>query len=194
MRIVDKKLDDVLVIELDCHEDERGYFMEIFSEAEFKRLGIDFKPVQDNCSHSLKKGTVRGLHFQKNQYAQAKLIRCTKGSFYDLATDVRKDSPTFGETAVIKLSEDDHKLVFIPKGFAHGVAILEDHSEYTYKVDALYNGEAQNNGGLSCLYDSSKLDIHGLLGDTELILSNRDIEGVSSSLDTLDTDFIYRRK
>lgn len=193
MKIVDRKLEDILVIELDCHYDERGYFMEIFSEAEFERLGIDFKPVQDNCSHSLKKGTVRGLHFQKNQYAQAKLIRCTKGCFYDLATDVRKGSPTFGETAVIKLSEDDHKLVFIPKGFAHGVAILEDDSEYTYKVDALYNGEAKNNGGLSCLYDASKLDIRKLLGDTELILSSRDIDGVSSSLETLDTDFIYGR-
>ncbi len=191
MKIVDRKLEDILIIELDCHYDERGYFMEIFSQAEFDKLGIDFKPVQDNCSHSLKKGTVRGLHFQKNKYAQAKLIRCTKGCFYDLATDVRKGSPTFGETAVIKLSEDDHKLVFIPKGFAHGVAILEDDSEYTYKVDALYNGKPENNGGLSCLYDSNKLDIHALLEGTDLILSSRDIDGVSSSLETLDTDFVY---
>lgn len=191
MKIVDRKLEDILIIELDCHYDERGYFMEIFNQAEFDKLGIDFKPVQDNCSHSLKKGTVRGLHFQKNKYAQAKLIRCTKGCFYDLATDVRKGSPTFGETAVIKLSEDDHKLVFIPKGFAHGVAILEDDSEYTYKVDALYNGKPENNGGLSCLYDSNKLDIHALLEGTDLILSSRDIDGVSSSLETLDTDFVY---
>ena len=193
MKIIDRKLEDILIIELDCHYDERGYFMEIFSQAEFDRLGIDFHPVQDNCSHSLKKGTVRGLHFQKNKYAQAKLIRCSKGSFYDLATDVRKGSPTYGETAVIKLSEDDHKLVFIPKGFAHGVAILEGDSEYTYKVDALYNGKPENNGGLSCLYDSSKLDIRALLEGTELILSSRDIDGVSASLETLDTDFIYRR-
>ncbi len=191
MKIIDKKLNDVLVIELDCHKDDRGYFMEIFSQKAFDDLGIDFKPVQDNCSHSLKRGTVRGLHFQKNNYAQAKLIRCTKGSFYDLATDVRKGSPTYGETAVIKLEENDNKLVFIPKGFAHGVAILEDDSEYTYKVDALYNGKPENNGGLSCLYDSNKLDIKGLLEGSELILSDRDIKGVSPNLENLDTDFIY---
>lgn len=191
MKIIDKKLTDVLVIELDCHKDDRGYFMEIFSQKAFDDLGINFKPVQDNCSHSLKKGTVRGLHFQKNNYAQAKLIRCTKGSFYDLATDVRKGSPTYGETAVIKLEENDNKLVFIPKGFAHGVAILEDDSEYTYKVDALYNGKPENNGGLSCLYDSNKLDIKGLLEGSELILSDRDIKGVSPNLENLDTDFIY---
>ena len=191
MKIIDKKLNDVLVIELDCHKDDRGYFMEIFSQKAFDDLGINFKPVQDNCSHSLKRGTVRGLHFQKNNYAQAKLIRCTKGSFYDLATDVRKGSPTYGETAVIKLEENDNKLVFIPKGFAHGVAILEDDSEYTYKVDALYNGKPENNGGLSCLYDSNKLDIKGLLEGSELILSDRDIKGVSPNLENLDTDFIY---
>ena len=191
MKIIDKKLNDVLVIELDCHKDDRGYFMEIFSQKAFDDLGINFKPVQDNCSHSLKRGTVRGLHFQKNNYAQAKLIRCTKGGFYDLATDVRKGSPTYGETAVIKLEENDNKLVFIPKGFAHGVAILEDDSEYTYKVDALYNGKPENNGGLSCLYDSNKLDIKGLLEGSELILSDRDIKGVSPNLENLDTDFIY---
>ena len=192
MKIIDRKLNDILVLQLDCHYDNRGFFMEIYSQAEFDRLGIDFKPVQDNCSHSLKKGTVRGLHFQKNDYAQAKLIRCTKGSFFDLATDVRKGSPTYGETAVIKLAENDNKLVFIPKGFAHGVAIIEDESEYTYKVDAFYNGKPENNGGLSCLYDASKLNIKELLGGVDLILSDRDIEGVSATLETLDTDFVYR--
>ena len=82
--------------------------------------------------------------------------------------------------------------MFIPKGFAHGVAIIEDESEYTYKVDAFYNGKPENNGGLSCLYDASKLNIKELLGGVDLILSDRDIEGVSATLETLDTDFVYR--
>lgn len=193
MKIIDKILNDVLVIELDCHEDARGYFMEIYNQDAFDKLGIDFHPIQDNCSYSTKRGTVRGLHFQKEPYAQAKLIRCTKGSFYDIAVDVRKGSPTYGKASCIRLEENDHKLVFIPKGFAHGVAIIDDESEYTYKVDSLYNGLPENNGGLSCLYDKNELDFDKLLPDTKLILSDRDIEGVSPTLETLDTNFVYRR-
>lgn len=191
MKIVQEYLNAVKVISLDRHPDARGYFMEIYSQDEFDRLGIDFHPVQDNCSHSLKRGTIRGLHFQKEPYAQAKLIRCSEGSFYDLAVDCRKNSPTYGKAVCIKLTKNDDLLVFIPKGFAHGVAIIEDDSEYTYKVDACYNGAPENNGGISCFYDPEQLNWDELLPDTELILSDRDRTGVSPTLEELDSGFVY---
>ncbi|MBE6122887.1 MAG: dTDP-4-keto-6-deoxy-D-glucose epimerase [Erysipelotrichaceae bacterium] len=191
MKIVQEYLNAVKVISLDRHPDARGYFMEIYSQDEFDRLGIDFHPVQDNCSHSLKRGTIRGLHFQKEPYAQAKLIRCSEGSFYDLAVDCRKKSPTYGKAVCIKLTKNDDLLVFIPKGFAHGVAIIEDDSEYTYKVDASYNGAPENNGGISCFYDPEQLNWDELLPDTELILSDRDRTGVSPTLEELDSGFVY---
>ncbi len=191
MKIVQEYLNAVKVISLDRHPDARGYFMEIYSQDEFDRLGIDFHPVQDNCSHSLKRGTIRGLHFQKEPYAQAKLIRCSEGSFYDLAVDCRKNSPTYGKAVCIKLTKNDDLLVFIPKGFAHGVAIIEDDSEYTYKVDASYNGAPENNGGISCFYDPEQLNWDELLPDTELILSDRDRTGVSPTLEELDSGFVY---
>lgn len=191
MKIVQEYFNAVKVISLDRHRDARGYFMEIYSQDEFDRLGIDFHPVQDNCSHSLKRGTIRGLHFQKEPYAQAKLIRCSEGSFYDLAVDCRKNSPTYGKAVCIKLTKNDDLLVFIPKGFAHGVAIIEDDSEYTYKVDASYNGAPENNGGISCFYDPEQLNWDELLPDTELILSDRDRTGVSPTLEELDSGFVY---
>ena len=191
MKIVQEYLNAVKVISLDRHPDARGYFMEIYSQDEFDRLGIDFHPVQDNCSHSLKRGTIRGLHFQKEPYAQAKLIRCSEGSFYDLAVDCRKNSPTYGKAVCIKLTKNDDLLVFIPKGFARGVAIIEDDSEYTYKVDASYNGAPENNGGISCFYDPEQLNWDELLPDTELILSDRDRTGVSPTLEELDSGFVY---
>ncbi len=191
MKIVQEYLNAVKVISLDRHPDARGYFMEIYSQDEFDRLGIDFHPVQDNCSHSLKRGTIRGLHFQKEPYAQAKLIRCSEGSFYDLAVDCRKNSPTYGKAVCIKLTKNDDLLVFIPKGFAHGVAIIEDDSEYTYKADASYNGAPENNGGISCFYDPEQLNWDELLPDTELILSDRDRTGVSPTLEELDSGFVY---
>ncbi|MBQ9154616.1 MAG: dTDP-4-dehydrorhamnose 3,5-epimerase family protein [Solobacterium sp.] len=191
MKIVQEYLNAVKVISLDRHPDARGYFMEIYSQDEFDRLGIDFHPVQDNCSHSLKRGTIRGLHFQKEPYAQAKLIRCSEGSFYDLAVDCRKNSPTYGKAVCIKLTKNDDLLVFIPKGFAHGVAIIEDDSEYTYKVDASYNGAPENNDGISCFYDPEQLNWDELLPDTELILSDRDRTGVSPTLEELDSGFVY---
>lgn len=191
MEVIKEYFNAVKVIQLKRHDDARGYFMEIYSQAEIERLGIDFHPVQDNCSHSLKRGTIRGLHFQKEPYAQAKLIRCTRGSFYDISVDCRVGSPTFGQAAVIKLHEDDNQLVFIPKGFAHGVAIIEDNSQYTYKVDHLYHGAKEDNGGLSCFYDSRQLDWDRLLPDTELILSEHDIHEVSKDLESLDTNFKF---
>ena len=111
MKITAEYLNAVKVISLDRHRDDRGFFMEIFSQPELERLGIDFHPVQDNRAHSLKRGTVRGLHFQRGEYAQAKLIHCTAGSFYNLAADLRIGSPTFGQTVCLLLKEEDDLLV-----------------------------------------------------------------------------------
>lgn len=193
MKIIETHCTDVKVIQLDRHIDERGYFMEIYNQDSFHALGIDTVFVQDNCSFSSKRGTIRGFHFQRDPYAQAKLIRCTEGSFYDIAIDVRKGSPTYGKASCILLKKEDDKLVFIPRGFAHGVAILEDNSAYNYKVDNVYNGLPQNNGGLSYNYDKNELNWEMLLPDTRLILSERDISRVSATLDELDSGFIYRK-
>ena len=192
MKIIETRCTDVQVIELDCHVDQRGYFMEIYNQDAFHELGIDTVFVQDNCSFSSKRGVIRGFHFQKVPYAQAKLIRCTEGSFYDIAIDVRKGSPTYGKASCILLKKDDHKLVYIPRGFAHGVAIVEDNSAYNYKVDNVYNGEPQNNGGLRYNYSKEELDWDQLLPDTKLILSDRDLHGVCETLDELDSGFIYK--
>ena len=191
MKILETRLDAVKVIALDCHKDERGYFMETYNQKSFEDMGIHDVFVQDNYSFSDRRGTVRGLHFQKSRFAQSKLIRCVKGAFYDIAVDVRKNSPTYGKASVIRLEEDDGKLVYIPHGFAHGVGIIKDCSSYHYKVDNLYNGIPENNGGLSCLYDSGELDWKYLLPDTKLILSSHDTIDVAESIDVLDTDFIY---
>lgn len=191
MKITAEYLNAVKVISLDRHSDDRGFFMEIFSQPELERLGIDFHPVQDNRAHSLKRGTVRGLHFQRGEYAQAKLIHCTAGSFYNLAADLRIGSPTFGQTVCLLLKEEDDLLVYIPKGFAHGVAIAEDGTEYTYKVDQPYNGDPRCSGGLSVFYDPEQLNWDELLPDTELILSGKDRSGLSSSPEEADSGIYY---
>ena len=192
MKIIETRCTDVQVIQLDCHNDERGYFMEIYNQNSFHELGIDSVFVQDNCSFSSKRGVIRGFHFQKAPYAQAKLIRCTEGAFYDIAVDVRKGSPTYGMASCILLKKDDQKLVYIPRGFAHGVAILEDNSAYNYKVDNVYNGLPQNNGGLRYNYNVKELNWDELLPNTSLVLSDRDLHGVSASMKELDSGFIYK--
>ena len=191
MNTTETLLNAVKIIQLNRHSDERGFFTEIYNQNSIDALDISFRPVQDNCSRSTKKGTVRGLHFQKEPYAQAKLIRCTRGEIYDIAVDVRKGSPTFGKAAVVHLFEDDDKLVYIPKGFAHGVLIMRDQSEYNYKVDNVYNGQKENNGGLSIFYDRNELDIYGMLGNDDVILSEHDRNEVSPVLAELDTNFIF---
>lgn len=193
MKIIDSYLNEIQVIQLDRHDDSRGYFVEIYNADSFHAMGIDAVFVQDNCSFSMKRGTIRGFHFQKPPYAQAKLIRCTEGSFFDIAIDVRKGSPTYGKASCVLLKKEDDKLVYIPRGFAHGVAIVEDNSAYNYKVDNVYNGLPQNKGGLSYNYDKNELDWNQLLPDTELILSERDIHGVSATLDELNSGFVYQK-
>jgi dTDP-4-dehydrorhamnose 3,5-epimerase len=146
MEIVEKLLTDAFVLRPRVFEDERGYFYESFNEKAFESLickKVNF--IQDNQSYS-SKGTLRGLHFQKSEAAQAKLVRVTKGSAYDVAVDLRPDSPTFKQWHGVELNEENHLQFFIPRGFAHAFVALEDNTLFQYKVDNYYS--SVNDGGV----------------------------------------------
>ena len=146
MEIVEKVLTDALVLKPRVFKDERGYFYESFNEKIFKSLtGLKENFIQDNQSYS-SKGTLRGLHFQKGDACQAKLVRVTKGSAFDVAVDLRPDSPTFKQWHGVELSEANHLQFFIPRGFAHAFVALEDNTIFQYKVDNYYS--RANDGGI----------------------------------------------
>ena len=146
MEIVDKVLTDAFVLKPKVIVDDRGYFYESFNDKVFESLsGIKVNFIQDNQSYS-SKGTLRGLHFQKGEAAQAKLVRVTKGSAYDVAVDLRPDSPTFKQWYGVELSEENHLQFFIPRGFAHAFVALVDDTIFQYKVDNYYSGV--NDGGV----------------------------------------------
>lgn len=143
-----KGLEDVLLIHPDLHEDERGYFYEVFNEKEFNEKTnnkYDFHALQENESKSCK-GVFRGLHFQKQPYEQAKLVRVLKGAVIDFAVDIRKDSKTFGNWRGALLTEDNRNQFFVPRGFAHGFIVLSDEAVFEYKCDNYYNKESE--GGI----------------------------------------------
>ena len=155
MEIVEKVLTDAFVLKPGVFKDERGYFYESFNDKIFKSIsGINVNFIQDNQSYS-SKGTLRGLHFQKGDAAQAKLVRVTKGSAYDVAVDLRPDSPTFKQWYAVKLSEHNHLQFFIPRGFAHAFVALEDDTIFQYKVDNYYSSE--NDSGV--FWNDEELDI-----------------------------------
>lgn len=141
MKITKTKLNGVMLIEPKIFGDHRGWFTETYNEENFKKAGIDTVFIQDNHSFSATKGTLRGLHYQKDPKAQTKLVRCTKGSIFDVAIDIRKESPTYGEWYGVELSEENKKQLIVPKGFAHGFMTLTDDVEVQYKVDELYSPE-----------------------------------------------------
>ncbi|MFC3884674.1 dTDP-4-dehydrorhamnose 3,5-epimerase [Bacillus songklensis] len=141
MKFTKTNLDSVVIVEPTVFGDHRGWFMETYSDAKFSEAGINLKFVQDNQSFSGAKGTLRGLHYQLNPKAQTKLVRCTKGAIFDVAVDIRKGSPTFGEWFGIELTAENKKQLLIPKGFAHGFMTLTDDVEVQYKVDELYAPE-----------------------------------------------------
>jgi len=131
------EIPDVILIKSKVFEDERGFFMETYKKPDFERAGIRGDFVQDNHSKS-KYGVLRGLHFQREPYAQAKIIRCTRGVIYDVVVDLRRDSPTFGKWVGVILSEYNRWQLYIPRGFAHGFLVLSDVAEVVYKVDNVY--------------------------------------------------------
>ena len=146
MEIVKKVLTDAFVLKPRVFKDDRGYFFESFNDKIFESLsGMKVHFIQDNQSYS-SKGTLRGLHFQKGDAAQAKLVRVTKGSAYDVAVDLRPDSPTFKQWFGVELSEENHLQFFIPRGFAHAFVALEHNTIFQYKVDNYYS--SVNDGGV----------------------------------------------
>lgn len=187
MKKIETKIPGVVIIEPDVHGDHRGYFMETYSTSNFHALGIDNVFVQDNMSFTAKKGTLRGLHFQNNPMAQAKLVSCTKGTVIDVAVDIRKGSPTYKQWVAVELSEENKKMFFIPRGFAHGFLTLTDDVEFRYKVDNLYSKE--HDRGIRFDDPSVNVDWGGLLNGIEPILSDKDKNG--PTLDESDCNFKY---
>ncbi len=171
MKIVETKLKGCFIIEPDVFGDNRGWFMESFSKAKFEEAGIVFDGdlVQDNHSFSEKKGTLRGIHFQRDPFAQTKIVRCTRGSLFDVAVDLRKDSPTYMQWFGIELSADNKKQLYVPRGFGHGFVTLEDNVEIQYKTDNYYDFESD--GGI--IYNDPVIGIEWPI-DIELVLSEKD--------------------
>jgi dTDP-4-dehydrorhamnose 3,5-epimerase len=159
----------LLLARLNRHEDPRGVFIETYSETAFAKAGLP-RFVQDNESLSRNKGTVRGLHFQTDPYAQAKLVRCTQGSMFDVAVDIRRGSPTFGKHAALTLSAGDGLLLFVPVGFAHGFCTLEPDTVVQYKVSAPY--APGNDAGIA--WDDPALGIDWPVKPAAAVLSDKD--------------------
>jgi dTDP-4-dehydrorhamnose 3,5-epimerase len=143
MQIIETKIKGVFVVEPEVFKDNRGWFGEMYNQEKLKQLGIDADFVQDNSSFTVARGTLRGLHFQNNPYAQAKLAWCTRGAVLDVVVDLRKDSPTYKQWVAVELTEANQKQLFIPKGLAHGFLTLTDNVNFQYKVDNYYNQPAE---------------------------------------------------
>ena len=174
MEIFRTDIDGVLIIEPKVFGDKRGYFLESFSQREFDEkvapiLGHSVRFVQDNESCSTF-GVMRGLHFQRPPFTQAKLVRCVSGSVLDVAVDIRKGSPTFGRSVCAELTGENHRQFFIPKGFAHGFVVLSDTAVFQYKCDEFYHPEAD--GGISIL--DSSLGIDWRIPLEKAVLSDKD--------------------
>jgi len=143
MRFVSTPLQGAFLIDLEKREDERGFFARLFCEKEFAQHGLDSNFVQANNSFSKDKGTLRGLHYQLPPMQETKLVRCIKGSFYDVILDMRPDSKTFGKSFGAELSEDNRRMMYVPKGFAHGFLTLTENSEVVYLVSQYYSKELE---------------------------------------------------
>lgn len=170
MKIISTPLAGCFIIQDTVFPDSRGYFFESFNAKTFEQLtGIAVTFVQDNQSASTF-GVLRGLHFQRGEHAQAKLVRVLKGKVLDVAVDIRKDSPTFGQSFSLELTEDNHMQLFIPRGFAHGFAVLSETATFFYKCDNYYNKQSEE--GIA--YNDASLKIDWKLKPEEIILSDKD--------------------
>ena len=169
MDIIKTNIEGVLIIEPRLFKDERGYFFESWSKREFEEKVGNIEFVQDNESKS-NYGVMRGLHFQRPPFTQSKLVRCVRGRVLDVAVDLRKGSKTYGQHGAVELTEDNHRQFFIPKGFAHGFAVLSETAVFQYKCDNFYHPEAD--GGISITDES--LGIDWKIPVKEAILSEKD--------------------
>ena len=169
MNIIKTEIEGLTIIEPRIFKDARGYFFESFSQREFEEKVCRTTFVQDNESYS-RYGVVRGLHFQQAPYSQAKLVRVVKGAVLDVAVDIRKDSPTYGKHATIELTEENHRMLFIPRGFAHGFAVLSDEVIFQYKCDNYYAPQSER--GIA--WNDPDLNIDWRIPADQIILSEKD--------------------
>lgn len=183
MKIINTDLPEVKLIEPQVFGDNRGWFYESYNYEKLKELGIETVFLQDNRSFSAEKGTLRGIHFQKTPHAQTKLICCTKGEILDVAVDLRKGSPTYLKWISAVLTEENKRMLYIPKGFGHGFVTLTDNVEVLYKVDGYYNKESDR----SIRFDDKDIGVDW--GVTDPVLSDKDKN--APFLRDSDVDFTY---
>ena len=169
MEVIKTDIEGVVIIEPRIFRDDRGYFYESFSQREFEEKVCRTTFVQDNQSKS-SYGVLRGLHFQKPPYCQSKLVRCIKGAVLDVAVDLRKGSPTFGKHVAVELTEENHRQLFVPRGFAHGFAVLSEEAVFQYKCDNFYNKESEG----AIAWDDPELAIDWRIPADKALLSEKD--------------------
>ncbi len=187
MEVIKTDIEGVVIIEPRIFKDERGYFYESFSQREFEEKVCRTTFVQDNQSKSAY-GVVRGLHFQKSTCSQSKLVRCIKGAVLDVAVDIRKGSPTFGKHVAVELSEENHRQLFIPRGFAHGFAVLTPEAVFQYKCDNYYNKESEG----AIAWNDPQLAIDWRIPADKVVLSDKD--KLSKGIANADYLFDYNEK
>ncbi|MEE1186720.1 MAG: dTDP-4-dehydrorhamnose 3,5-epimerase [Acutalibacteraceae bacterium] len=183
LKITELEIPEIKIIEPTYFEDFRGYYCETYSKRTMAQYGFDIEFVQDNHSLSLKKGTVRGIHFQLNPKAQLKLVRCVRGRVMDYAVDLRKGSPTYKKWVAVELSEENRKQILIPAGFGHAFISLVDNCEVQYKVDELYYPEYDR----AIAYNDPEINIDW--GIDNPVISQKDT--VAPTLSQSDVNFIY---
>lgn len=169
MNVIKTDIEGVLILEPKVFYDARGYFFESYNERDFNALVGNVNFIQDNESRS-QYGVLRGLHFQKGKHSQAKLVRVVRGTVYDVAVDLRKSSPTFGKYVGVELSEENHRQFFIPRGFAHGFAVMSEIAVFQYKCDNLYAPESEG----AIMWNDPDLNIKWPVKADKIILSEKD--------------------
>ena len=182
MEVIKTDIEGVVIIEPRIFKDERGYFYESFSQREFEEKVCRTVFVQDNQSKS-SYGVLRGLHFQKPPYCQSKLVRCIKGAVLDVAVDIRKGSPTFGRYVAVELTEENHRQFFVPRGFAHGFAVLSEEAVFQYKCDNFYCKESEG----SVAWNDPQLAIDWRIRADKVLLSEKD----KLSKNIADAEFLF---
>ena len=187
MEVIKTEIEGVVIIEPLIFKDDRGYFYESFSQREFEEKVCRTTFVQDNQSKS-SYGVLRGLHFQKPPYCQSKLVRCIKGAVLDVAVDIRKGSPTFGKYVAVELTEDNHRQFFVPRGFAHGFAVLSKEAVFQYKCDNFYCKESEG----SVAWNDPQLAIDWRIPADKVLLSEKD--KLSKNISEAEYLFNYNEK
>ncbi len=172
MEAKETKLKGCYILQPQVFRDNRGYFVESFNQNTFnEKLNLNINFVQDNESQS-SRGVLRGLHYQKNEYAQAKLVRVVKGSVLDVAVDLRKESSTFGQHISVKLTEENKTQLFVPRGFAHGFIVLENETIFNYKCDNFYNKSSES----GIIFNDKTIGVDWAIPSNEFILSEKDLQ------------------